>query len=85
MGIHLEVILIPRKLDFTIAREKTLDLLNRAQLGFVHVDDHPVMINPNANPSKLTLQAQSSLEIRHPLRLIPRWTRLPGDTGGSLL
>ena len=57
--------------------QKLLNLFNRAQPGFVHVDHHPGMINPHTLlRSNLPFQAHSWLEIHDLFRLIPRWTRL---------
>ncbi len=57
--------------------EKLLELLDRRQPCFVHVDHHPGNDQPSSHFTRISLpQAHSWVEIHASFRLIPRWTRL---------
>ena len=67
--VPLRVVANRQKLGRRAAPEKSLDLLNRAKLRFVHVDHHPPNDQPNSRvTSFFRLQAHTSLEIRCPVQ-----------------
>ena len=77
-GVALAVVAgVSGEFNLVTAREKLLQLRNRCEPGFVHVDDHRGDDQPTQRlPPFHRLQAHFSLEIHASLRLIPRWTRL---------
>ena len=65
LRVTLRVFADRRRLDRRAAPEKILDLLNRAQSRFVHVDQHPLDDQPvSRHTSFFRPQAHTRLEIR---------------------
>jgi hypothetical protein len=77
MGITLLITVIFEKFDVAITGEERLDLFNRGYPGFVHLVDHPWMINQIPQKDlKFAVQAHNCLETQSELRLIPAQTTL---------
>ena len=77
MGITLLITVIFEKFDVAITGEERLDWFNRGYPGFVHLVDHPLMINQIPQKDlKFAIQAHNCLETQAELRLIPAQTTL---------